>query len=67
MSDQNGAPPAPAALDDIGLDLRKFASLKPWEQLERLESDFRAIDTYEKGMRAADAAQKASETKETAS
>jgi hypothetical protein len=54
----------PVTDNDDGLDLRKFSSLKPLEQLDRLQSDFRAIDTYEKGMRTADAELKAGRTKE---
>jgi hypothetical protein len=46
----------PAAVcNDGGLDLRKFGSLEPHEQLEALERDFSRITSYERDMRMAEA------------
>lgn len=44
-------PRGPAGLDD---DLRRFGTLTPLEQLERLEEDARRLNDRERQMRAAE-------------
>lgn len=54
----------PAVLLDDGLDLRRFASLSPLEQLDKLEADGQALGARERQVRAAEAELKAKQTLE---
>ena len=64
IHDRNGESGVNEHDDTTDLDLRKFGQLTPLEQLDRLESDFRTIDSYEKCMRAANAKLNSSKSKE---
>lgn len=56
----------PVALNDDGLDPRRFSALSPLEQLDRLEADGKRIVAEERTRRQADALLRAMEPKKEA-